>query len=74
MEGGGEGGGRGGRREEGSPGMLEVEGLDIRTAGDTLNCVKVDLTLFCLFLETSKMVNSYLAFTSVSVWWLSVWP
>ena len=33
----------------------------------TLNWVKVDLTLFCLFLERSKIVNSYLAFTSVSV-------
>ena len=35
--------------------------------GPTLNCVKVDLTLFCLFFETSNIVNSYLAFTSVSV-------
>ena len=33
----------------------------------TLNWVKVDLTLFCLFFETSRIVNSYRAFTSVSV-------
>ena len=37
--------------------------LNPQESGLALNCVKVDLTLFCLFLVTSKIVNSYLAFT-----------
>ena len=44
--------------------------LKPQESGLALNCVKVDLTLFCLFLAASRIVNSYLAFTSASVWLL----
>ena len=37
--------------------------LNPQESGLALNWVKVDLTLFCLFFVTSKIVNSYLAFT-----------
>ena len=50
--------------------FVSMNFLNPHESGLALNCVKVDLTLFCLFLAASKMVNSYLALTSASVWLL----
>ena len=50
--------------------FVSINFLNPHESGLALNCVKLDLTLFCLFLAASRIVNSYRAFTSASVWLL----